>query len=359
MSASVEARVGIIGAGARTALGRSLPASAAAVRAGIVGVDRHPSVVDRAGRDHDVARAAWLPEHLDGAARLVTLAENAAKEALAPLLRDERRGRLRVLVGLPEPRPGRPVDLDGAMARALQKNKLWGDRIEDVVILPRGHAAAILAIEQASILLLRGEADLCLAGGVDSYLDAATLRWLEEEDRIHTARRPWGFRPGEAAGFCLLASPSWLASRAAAPVSLLAVSSADEPSPIRTRTVCVGAGLTAAFDGALAPLSAAGRRVDRLIGDLNGEPYRADELGFALSRTADAFAAPVDVLAPAQHWGDVGAASGALFAGLAFAAATAGHGTGLSTLIWASSEGGARAAALLSSRGSSGEMEEP
>ncbi len=291
MSASTEAQVGIIGAGARTALGRSLPASAAAVRAGIANIGRLRFVGDRRGRGYKVARAAWLPEHLDGAARLLALAENAAKEALVPLLRESgprgRNARLRVLVGLSEPRPGRPDDLDGTVARAFEKNPRWGDWIDEVAVIPGGHAAAILALEQAAALLRQGEADLCLVGGVDSHLEIATLRWLEEEDRLHAARRPWGFTPGEAAGFCLLASMGWLQEqRVDAPVSLFAVSSADEPARIRTRTVCVGAGLTAAFDGALAPLRATGRRVERLIGDLNGEPYRADELGFALSRTA-------------------------------------------------------------------------
>lgn len=360
MSTSSATSVGIIGAGARTALGRSLPASAAAVRARIAHVGPHPFLVDRLDRSLNAARAEWLPDRIDGEARFVALAKNAAKEALAPLLRSTERGsRLRVFVGLPEPRPGRPADLDDAIARALGKEAFWGDRVDDVIPIPRGHAAAILAIEQASAAIQRGEAELCLAGGVDSYLEVETMEWLEETGLLHTASRRWGFTPGEAAGFCLLASARWLEGQGLeAPLTLLAAASSDEPARIRTKTICTGAGLTSAFEGVLGPLRGGSELVSSMIGDLNGEPYRADELGFTLTRTSDRLANPGDVLAPAAYWGDVGAASGALFAGLAFAASVRGYGPRPTTLMWASSEGGSRAAALLRSKPENREAED-
>jgi 3-oxoacyl-[acyl-carrier-protein] synthase-1 len=84
-----------------------------------------------------------------------------------------------------------------------------------------------------------------------------------------------------------------------------------------------------------------------MICDQNGEPYRADEFGFALVRLSERFSGGSDFLAPADCWGDVGAASGPLFVALAAAAAERGYARGPYYLAWASSESGERVAALL------------
>ena len=52
-------------------------------------------------------------------------------------------------------------------------------------------------------------------------------------------------------------------------------------------------------------------KVSDVYCDLNGEPYRADEFGFAALRTKEHFASASDFVAPADCWGDVAAAGGA------------------------------------------------
>ena len=47
----------VVGAGARTTVGMSAPATAAAVRAGIAGFGEHPFMVDTAGKRMVIARA--------------------------------------------------------------------------------------------------------------------------------------------------------------------------------------------------------------------------------------------------------------------------------------------------------------
>ena len=352
--------VRMIGGGARTALGRSLPASAAAVRAGLSHVTEHPYLVDRLERKIKVARATWLPDHVSGAERAVALAVNAAKEALAPIARGgSSQERIHVFVGLSETRPGRPADLDEVVVDALGKGARWAGRVERVVPVAQGHAAALVAIDSALAAIRNGDSEVCLAGGVDSYFESETMEWLESTERLHGPENRWGFVPGEAAAFCLLASADWARKhRLPAPLTVLATSRSEELARIRTETICVGKGLSAVFEGALAPVRAEKDRVTGLLDDLNGEPYRADELGFALTRSADALTLPGDVMAPAQHWGDVGAASGALFAGLAFAAANRVNARAATTLMWASSEGGCRAAAVVRARSFHGEAEE-
>ena len=80
---------------------------------------------------------------------------------------------------------------------------------------------------------------------------------------------------------------------------------------------------------------------------MNGEPYRADEFGFTALRTKEGFESASDFVAPADCWGDVGAAGGLLHLMLACAAAHKGYANGPLALVWASAEAGERAAALL------------
>jgi 3-oxoacyl-[acyl-carrier-protein] synthase-1 len=79
---------------------------------------------------------------------------------------------------------------------------------------------------------------------------------------------------------------------------------------------------------------------------MNGEPYRADEYGFACLRTAEAFQSASDFAAPADCWGDVSAASAPLGIILAAIAGRKAYAKGRHAFVWASSEGGERGAGL-------------
>ena len=122
-----------------------------------------------------------------------------------------------------------------------------------------------------------------------------------------------------------------------------------EPNQIRTKTVCVGEGLTAAFRDALAALPA-GVQITDVYCDMNGEPYRADEVGFAVLRTGESFVSASDFVAPADCWGDVSAASAPLSIMLSAIAGRKGYSNGALAFAWASSDGGDRGAAVLALR---------
>jgi 3-oxoacyl-[acyl-carrier-protein] synthase I len=346
----IDQDVCLVGGGACTSIGSTLPASAAAMRAGVAVFGDHPFMVDTAGEPMVVSRANYLPDDVTGVQRLLALAGRAAGEALTPLypvVGNVRR--IPVIVGLPSPRPGLPEHVDSDFAEAFQR-LLTAFPISQVEVIPRGHSAGLMALAVALHRLQNGEADVCLIGGVDSYLTPATLEWLEESEQLHSggpSNNPWGFVPGEAAGFCLLAS-----SERARRWGLEYVSTArtvgvtHEPNLIKSGSVCLGYGLTAAFDQALRPL-VDGRKVDDIICDMNGEPYRAEEFGFATIRTNGSFVDAADFQAPADCWGDVGAASGPLFLNVSTVAYAKGYSRGTRTLAWTSSEGGERAAAVL------------
>ena len=210
----------------------------------------------------------------------------------------------------------------------------------------------MLAITAGSDRIRSGAVDFCLVGGVDSYLDVATLEWLEGCQQIHSAgarNNAWGFIPGEAAGFCLLASAKGAAACGLdRTVTIRAVEMAVEPSLIKTDAICLGWGLTAAFEQAFQSLDGGADMVDEIYCDMNGEPYRAEEYGFASLRTAERFVDAGAFIAPADCWGDVGAASGPLYLNLAGIAHRKRYSEAERTLIWASSEGGERTAAIVS-----------
>jgi 3-oxoacyl-[acyl-carrier-protein] synthase I len=348
--ATIDRGVSIIGVGARTPVGLNAPSTAAAVRAGISAMAEHPFMIDMMGESMVVCADPVLPAELAAADRFLELALPSARECLSPLLgKAQTPPRIRVLVALPEDRPGRPERLEGIFAERFATALANDIQVQELKCYASGNAGGLLCMEQALSLINSGDCQLCMVGGVDSYITAETLEWLDSQEQLHSETTIWGFCPGEAAGFCLLAARDVAeALGLSASVELVSAASAMEPNRIKTETVCIGEGLSEAFKKALAFLPY-NSRVSHTICDMNGEPYRGNEYGFAMLRSPGKFTDDADFQAPAECWGDVGAASGPLFAILASFAAQKQYSPGPLIFLWTSSEGGLRAAALLQS----------
>jgi 3-oxoacyl-[acyl-carrier-protein] synthase I len=342
--------VHIASLGAATPVGRGAWASAAAVRAGITGFVQHPHMIDTAGAPMRAAIAPWLDVGVVGIDRFEALLMPAIEEALAgldaaPKIAAER---FAFALALPSPRPGLRADLAAElMGRAQQRFK---GRFGAFAAFPAGHAAGLLGLRAAAARLARGTLDACLLAGVDTWIEPETLEWLEANDQLHSAgplNNAWGFIPGEAGAAVLLVRQGVLAEAGVKPLAtVVGVGQAHEPKRIKTQTVCIGEGLTEALRAALAPLPA-GSRVSDTYCDMNGEPYRADEFGFAALRTKAYFESASDFTAPADCWGDVSAAGSLLHLMLAVAAAHKGYAKGPLALVWGSGETGERGAAVL------------
>ncbi|WP_244827402.1 beta-ketoacyl synthase N-terminal-like domain-containing protein [Caballeronia sp. TF1N1] len=345
-----DADIVLVGVGAATPLGRTAEASVAAARAGIAGFNAHPYMIDSRGDPFVAAMAPYLEASLGCDARMARLVATAARDAVRSLPDTIREAaHLAVLIGLPEPRPGVGAtladDLSASVTHALLAEGWRGPWVKT---LPRGNAAGLMALEIACAALRTGRATFVLAGGADSHIEADTLEWLDASERLHVPINGWGYIPGEAAGFCLLCTADTARAHGLATLGVLGpTANAIEPNRIYTETVCIGEGLTKCVQRALAGLPA-DARIDDTICDQNGEAYRADEFGFMLARTSQRFADPGDFQAPADCWGDVGAASGPLFVALAAFAARKGYAKGPRTLLWASSIGGDRSAVVFS-----------
>jgi 3-oxoacyl-[acyl-carrier-protein] synthase-1 len=320
------------------------------VRAGINQFGDHPRLIDRVGEPIRVARCAWLSDSISGEERLAALLVPTIEQALAPLSGMETSLRIGWILALSDDRPGRPRDSARFLARCIEEEVR--NEVAASAVLEGGHAAGLAAVGAASRKVERGELDLCLVLAVDSYLNVETLDWLEANDQLHGAgllNNAWGFIPGEAAGALLLASDRAVQAGGLAPfAAILGFGSAIEPHRIKTDSVCVGTGLTAAIRDAVETLPAR-ELVDEVYCDLNGEPYRADEYGFAVLRTKQHFSRPSEFVAAADCWGDVGAAGGVLNCILASVAGVKRYAKGARSLVWASAENGERAALLMSS----------
>jgi 3-oxoacyl-[acyl-carrier-protein] synthase I len=342
-------RVVIVALGACTAIGPDAWSSAAAVRAGVAGFVQHPYMIDTAGEPMRAAIVPWIEIGLCGTDRLEALLFSALDQALEPLQSNRVAPfTMAIALGLPSARPGLPADIQRQMLSRI--NKRHGRLFSSAAAFEAGHAAGLIALQAANAKLAQGALDACVVAGVDSYIEHETLEWLEANDQLHSTgplNNAWGFVPGEAGSALLLMRES--VAKAAglnALAVVLGMGTTMEPKRIKTQTVCIGEGLTAAFRHALAALPA-GTKVSDIYCDMNGEPYRADEFGFTALRTKESFESASDFIAPADCWGDVGAAGGPLHLMLAVSAGQKGYATGPLAFAWASAEMGERAGVLL------------
>jgi 3-oxoacyl-[acyl-carrier-protein] synthase-1 len=338
----------VIGLGASTPVGRNAWSSAAAVRAGVSGFAQHPYMIDSAGEPMVVALAPWIDKAVTGVQRLLALLHPAIDQVLE--LKRKRMPGLRtaLALGLAEPRPGLPANYSAELMETLESD--YASEFVAMAPFPNGHAAGLLALEIVTREFAHGDFDGFVIAGVDSYSQPETLEWLEACEQLHGAgalNNAWGFVPGEAAGALLVVRNSVAdAFRDVLLAQVAGVGTATESKCIKSQTVCIGEGLTGAFQRALQAL-APGELVSDIYCDLNGEPYRADEYGFTCLRTKEYFRSACDFVAPADCWGDVSAAGTPLHVALAAIAGNKGYAKDSTAFVWGSSEGGQRGAAVL------------
>jgi 3-oxoacyl-[acyl-carrier-protein] synthase-1 len=342
----------IVSAGARTPLGLDAASSAAAVRGAISAARDHPFLVDQVGDPMPAALDAELDPRVMGPERLVALASAALREACVPLAATGASGHpVPLYLALPEYRPGFDERDAGVVRANVAATPELPVTISSVTVAPLGHAAGVAAIAKGIQQIETGACDACLVGGVESYFHFDTMEWLDANLQLAGTVSRSGFVPGEAAGFSLLMSGEACDRHGVSGLARVrSAGTAREQNLIKTPDTCVGEGLTAAVRTAVNPLTEDSQTINAVICDVNGERYRGEEWAFVCLRLGQYFDDPAAYESPADCWGDVGAASGPLFAMLACRAAARGYAKGPNTLIWASSERGLRGAALLDTR---------
>lgn len=339
----------IVGVGARTPVGIHAAAAAAAVRAGIVRLSEHPFMLDCNGVPIPAGLDAQIDPTITGPKRLLALAESALREACASLDGvSPQQLSLPLFLGLPEIRPGF-TEHDAANVRSgFPRFEGLPIKLSSVSTFTEGHAAGFLALARAAEQMNQGACEMCLVGGVESYSHPDTLEWLEANRQLAGADSRSGFLPGEGAGFCLLTTDGGRQRfRLKGLARVLAVGIGKETKLIKTTDMCLGEGLTATVRDTVGCLRLPDERINEIYCDINGERYRSEEWGFVCLRLSHYFDDPTAYLSPAECWGDMGAASGLLFAMLVCQAFARGYSKGPRAMVWASSEGGQRGVAVL------------
>lgn len=335
----------LLACGLRTSLGSDLAASVAAARAGLCLFAHHPYMVDSGGFPIDVARDCQIELGADPVCRLAELALCAASEALEVALPAQHGGApLMLCLALRDRHLGPRLDaarLADVIAKALSPRAM----LNSVQIFECGHVAGAAAVGAFAAAVESGYDGLGLVLGVDSWLDAEMLEWLDAQALLRVERRLFGFLPGEAAAALVLRRARPQRERTLAWLDGWAIAEEESLAPNQPR---LGLALTRAWRTATDVGADPGRPIDAVYADLNGLPERADELGYATVRIGGRLADGHSLRTPAECFGDVGAASLPLM--IALAAASAGTGTTpiRQALLTAQNIGHERAALLIS-----------
>ena len=334
----------VLATGAFTAVGVTAQAAAAAVRAGISRFAEHESILDMTGDPAIVASPPVSRGDMPLEERLLEFIVGAFADATDAIPDPARLGSLPIILALPEPRPGIDEQFGRRVAELLSR-RLRG--LGEIAVLPLGHAAGATALHQAGGIVRAGRHNWACVIGAASWITDETIRWLDQNRQLHALYNAWGFIPGEAAGCTLVSTLDCARKFAIRPLAILeSIGLNVEEVPIKTDGVCLGWGLTKAVKSALAQVPE-DVLVDAIYCDQNGETYRADEFGFLFARAGKRFRDPSQFEAPADCWGDVGAATLPLLLTLATQAAARGYASGTLSMLLSGSEGGHRGAVLV------------
>lgn len=358
----VVGRVPITALGLVTSLGRSAPASCAAIRAGIS--RPHPLPFEAIDRDtlEPIAvmghPARGLTDGFVLAARSLQLARACLADlvAAAPLPpRDDVAfwSRTALFAALPPIASARfqneEGDADAARSSVLAPLcRGAGLAVDDrrQLLFPLGHAAALEAVRRAAEELRRGAVDRILVLAVDSLIDPLTLEWLASAGRLKSEDVPAGLSPGEAAACLLLETEASARRRGAKVLATVTAPAVEQGRAFDADPPDAGEALAACARAALAAAAPRGEFEGDVVADLNGEGWRAMQWGTAQVRLGAALGEHA-LHAPAESVGDTGAASGAL--GICYAAHLLARGAAArpAVLVLSSAEDGRAAAALV------------
>lgn len=337
----------LVGYGNQTPVGTQAGITAASMRAGFSGFSLSDVFEDNDWEAVRIAYAEYLRENLGILSQLVHLASPALIESLSPLIKlDNPEVEIPLIIALPRSRPGLPVDLSRQFLGRLLKTLGEVKARLPIEIIEGGNEGFIEGLKKAREILKSGE--FCLVGGVDSFIDKETIHWLEnDQKRLRSSSQKNGFIPGHAAGFCLLTKESVILEKGLRPIAtLLAETTLMEESPFSSGNPSTGVGLTRAVAEVLKTVPEE-RVIDQIYANLNGEPYNARDLAYAVMSAGPRIGNVGDLIAPHDSWGEIGVAAGPVLVSLAAESAKRGYARGPLNLITLTSLESARSAILL------------
>jgi 3-oxoacyl-[acyl-carrier-protein] synthase-1 len=249
-----------------------------------------------------------------------------------------------IFLGLPELNDSEAPWLKHFPAYLQKLAKVDVDQARSVIV-PKGRASALLALEHALSALQADPSAVVVVGGVDTYLDLRLLATLDAEQRILGPRVMDGFIPGEGAAFYVL-SAKGDGQQNGGKVVVHAAASAMDPGHRYGQEPARGEGLATALDTLWQQLSPPAP-IGTTFAGFNGESFDAKLWGVARLRHDDFFSKEMMIEHPADKFGDIGAAMGAMLIAVAAQSLTTSTRSG-PALVWAASDREPRACAVVS-----------
>lgn len=192
-----------------------------------------------------------------------------------------------------------------------------------------GRASVFQAMAHALEGLARGDFSKCIVGGADSYLGLKRLDKLYRDKRVLHENSMGGFAPGEGAGFFVLSQEQLAGTQA----KLCGLGVVEDPGHLLGDAPHTGEGLSDSIEQMRGKMSVP--KIAQVWTGMNGEHFFGKEWGVASMRHSDLIDAEAQVNHPAEFYGDVGAATGALLVGIAAQRERRDFGP---RLVWSSSD---------------------
>lgn len=212
------------------------------------------------------------------------------------------------------------------------------------------HTGFVNALQDAIISMRSDKIDRYIIGGIDSCINPSFLVATAAMGVLKTSANPFGFIPGEAASFILIEKEEVI-HKGIEFLSLIMSNAIDEDESNRlSDTPPKGVALTKTIDFVLSKFTNSSQKVRLIIGDLNGDSYRAIDWGYALVLLQNKYKlGDTPLWLPATAFGETGAATGALAICMGTRAFQRNYIYPGSILIWLSSDNGSKAAISLKS----------
>lgn len=325
-------------------VGLSAAAACAAMRAGIVRFAELP-YWDRDNLPVVGATVPCLHPELQFGPRLIQMLAMALRDCLSSMPGAALQ-QIPLLIGLAEPeRPGGGGRLAGSIIAQIQEKLGISFHSTLSTAIPRGHTAGFEGLRIARKILQETDVPGCLVCGVDSYLNASSLCWLDQGWRLKRENNTDGVIPGEAAAAVYVGRPAFAQGGKAAVVGL---GFGQETAHVLSEEPLLGLGLTAATRQALAESGWGFHEIDLRLADVTGENHGFRELALAGARLARIVRSESQPLwHAAESIGDTGAAAGVIQLAMASAAWNRSYAPGPRAVCFTSSVMGQRAVAAL------------
>jgi 3-oxoacyl-[acyl-carrier-protein] synthase-1 len=296
-------------ASAITAAGHDVFHALASLR---VGIDRFKEVPfwGEAGLDLQAAPIEGYAEAIGGIYRYEALAIKALRPCLENLSTSGQQ-RIIIYLGLPSPnRPGVPDELSNTLVQKMV-SRLEGINVV-IQPVPLGRTSVFYSLKKAQEVIKQGKFDTIIVGGVDTLLNANSLKGLSEAGLL---KEEWdGLIPGEAAAFLQVSSNPGVGVWGRPAVAIAGIGTATETADGTADNPLIGKGVYAAFKEAMKSAGMPESEINLCINDINGARAAFEDEAYGQIRF---FRTPreqghLEVWHPASFLGETGAAVGAI-----------------------------------------------